>query len=486
MIVGGAQTIQHGLGLKYFTPFCSGRFSYDAAAGAWTTDAAVPQIINGNTTISVDPVGGNDQTANGPFQTIRRLNEWWTGAYITAVLTVQILGDIPNTDDPLNISLIGRFQGNGGINIQGTPQVVHSGTLTSGTIAINAIAPGGGQRQIVSDTATIPTNGFSAFEGGFQLVVTSGANAQNRIWVVNHIPGGPRANASAPVNPNGVRSNISTGDTYVIQRGSFLSMGAATTPPTSSGVIQFFDISFQGTSLSDFAYILNTFFSITFRRCSWAGGFVNPIGAPGGSPNTIEFIDCYVPLGNGEVLPNSSYMVAGVLIINSILLAGNYSFSDDTYVTGGGLVITAGVLIFVFANSGAGIQLQDCTNNGAIVVEETSTTLGTGFRASFGSGGVGQLWGNGNTGYGLVLLIGANLEVSSVFVPTVTGALGDIGAILPNQFPIPVATAQPYSLVGGNYGTAQTLNWANFANPAIFNFSAHKPQSGISLIGGTP
>jgi hypothetical protein len=364
------------------------------------------------------------------------------------------------SDDPSGISpQWDTFSGE--LTFLSTPQVLHTGgTLNAGTTAINPPAGGGGQRQTAhtSDLGTFAPYLPDTVSAKFITDTVTGA----RSWIVS---GAATASVSPPTLTEGTTQGALTiGDGYTISRGSILAVNC-TAPQVAT---------FQGFALSEcFGNEISLVQCSISDRDSTSGTF-------------IDCVDCYVNNIQGEFSFD-----AGVWIVGNFDFSPIVTIQNDTYVTGRQVIlgeanIQAIQIIgrgnFSPPTYGYGAQFQDMVTSQAIAVYQ-DTQLRT-----FGTlgGAEGLLWGNGNTGIGM--LFGANTYASKDVPPTVTGADGDFGFLEPSGT-VQVARAwveatASWTDPGAPPSRATTwANWATAIGGGGFGFAAQDVSANVALIG---
>ena len=403
-------------------------------------------------------------TAQEPLLTIAGLNTRLAFASITAAVTITILGDVKPGDAALNIATV-SLTSTGSLTFQGTPQVVHTGTLTGATTAIN---PAAQQRQILADTA-LGVNGWAPFEG-LMLRVVSGPNAGTVCNVVSHIAGTSNANADRPITLDATPGTITSGDHYEIASGSRLNVLSANAVNAIATVgVSFVDFTF----VEGFAANMDGV-SFVFR-CTTALPVHN-------STEFCSFVACYLSGGIVGAGVTLSFAAGTVSIPTNRQIAAHIEFTADTYVTGVGLPIGPDGYQNVLVNDEdgtGGVQVQDTTNPlGAIIVEAGGQLLGSGRNH-------GLIWGNGNTGAGMVAGPGATIEVGPE-PPTVTGAVGDFGFTAPETSTI-IMVARAWNDTSGVYTANVATTWANFLaaiGSAGLGGQAHSLMTNAHIIQG--
>jgi hypothetical protein len=365
----------------------------------------------------------------------------------------------------------------GSLTFQGSRVVLHSGgTINTGTIALNATAPGGGQRQTVhvSDLSTfapyIPT--LLGGTGNFPCRLLDNVTGDG-VWLVSGVE---TASATQPVDNDGNVGSIVIGNGYQISRGSILGL-ASTGSPVMNGPLIFYDFDFaMGTVGPNINTSEVSTFNVNMFRCS----FQDTLQMSG------EFIDCVFMSGlSGSI---SIFLFSGLYIPDGTTgsSAGYISMGDNIYIAQPTVdnIFTVGSTIiqhlFIFTDEGfdGGAQIQDSIANGIFISSGSSFTCET------------LLWGNGNAGVGVSVDISSQVSIGTHYTfPTITGATGDFGFIPPaDSATILVARAWDdstgaYTEAGGPATRATT--WTNLAAPigsGGFAGQAHYNECGSCLV----
>lgn len=450
------------------------------ATGATGPSAAQPL---GLTALFIDPSNSSGHasdsnsgaSSSAPILTTAHLNTLLAFRALTANTTVTYM-----SDDSGSVALdygtlsLGSFA----FNINGTPQVVHTGgTINAGTIAINPTASGGGQRQVVhtSDLSTFAPYVWTGNGGSgahpFLLVDLTGGNSGTAAWIVSAAtPASP--SMSRPITSAQQPGAFTIGDSYQIQRGSVLNIANCRPYANADGSVNVQNFAFGATHIGSCG--------ANYFQCSWEA----QVTAGGLTTN------CYIGIGAAEFTPMGYLAVSSGVYISTEddFVSSLFGIGGDAYVTGYGLIISgaayADVFVFVgYPGIGAGIQLQDTTSTfGALNVQGTLATV-------FFSSDVDDstFWGNGNAGAGVILNPGAQLVVSDEVPPSVTGTGGDF-AFQTTAGPVKVARAWndatgAYTEAGGPPTRATT--WANFAaaiGSGGFAFQAHDVASSANIV----
>ena len=425
-------------------------------------------VYSSPTTLVVDPTNTtgkasdtNPGTALLPWLTVARLNQALAGATIEAAVVVALLGDELSSDALLNLSTTTVTTAIGGnLNFVGTAQVLHSGTLTSGTTTFN---PATNQREIAEDT-TLGSNGFLPFEKSFLSDLTGG-NAGAVLTIASHVASTARANCSVPTDLNQDTRAIASGDAYQIFRGSKLKVGRAVpTTDDPSG--------FEATRFTNFDFIDTT------------GGTANEALVPaflGGNFFCCRFFDPLQAIGVAELtncaligqlessqLPILTYSPASLSIVFGGLLIGGFGgiwgvteVTGNCYCTGQAFAIEQDRPEVILGN----VQFQDCTDSeghGALHIEQGADVDARDV----------ALWGNGNQGVGVYLFPNCTFRSGAPGV-TLTGTSGDFtyGAN---------PTAPSYTWNGSAYTGPITNTWAHL----IANVNLHDLAGNTHLFYG--
>jgi len=365
-----------------------------------------------------------------------------------------------------------------------TPVVVHiGGTLDAGTIAINPLAPGGGQRQTVhtSDIANFTPYVLAVAQASgaatipvrvVDMATTAGA------WIARGV-GSPTASVTRPILPDGVTFGALTiGDGYRLTRPGTLKLASVTPPHSSGGTLTFNDCSFVIGSVGPRVAGSFSTDAVNYNRCA----FLDAVFVGG---NFNDCVWCNGVQGNSVIDMNAGLMIPNA---NTDQLVGVINFANDTYITGivSGLLVGGTYIQSIAVLHGSehftGIQVHDnpASFAGGILAYEGCTFL---------LGGL--VWGNGNHAYGILVGAGAVIPVptSAGLVPSVTGSSGDFAFIIPNGTTDNHARAWDdavgaYTEAGGPMTRVTT--WANFVatiGAGGFGFQAHYVASESAVIG---
>jgi hypothetical protein len=427
------------------------------------------------TTFFIDPSNStgfandaNPGTALLPILTTAHLNALLFLKKLVAGTTITYMSDdLSSVGLDLSTLDLGEFN----LDFLGTPVVVHTGgNLNAGTITINPVAAGGGQRQTAHTTDLVSFAPFiftvlgGASPGPRRLVDTvTGAGA----WIVSGVA---TASMTRPVAPDGSAGALTIGDAYRIQRGSILELDSSSAPSSSGGVVSFSDFEFIAESVGPISLTNAIGSGVAYNRCAFLGQL-----STGGN-----FSDCAICAGTSGSY--TAIFSAGLWIPDSSvdIQTGIIAASGDIYVTGPtlrNLVIGTGFVqaMWVFTGIGAGLQVQDSTDDGLTVRQ------GGGLLCDV------LIWGRGNTGYGLKIGTTTSTTIGAVATPpSITGALGDFAFEAQS---VAVAVARAWNDTTGAYTEAggpatRATTWANFV-AAIggggFDHQAHCVQSGSTL-----
>jgi hypothetical protein len=463
------QTILNGFGTSISVAISGSgvQLTFDQNLGGWIPQMCVclaPQQITTPSTVVVDPINGNDATASGPFKTVARLNAYLAGAKVsgTDVLTVQFTSSPPATDEefaPIGLNFIDGAT----MLVMATPTIVHTGTLTAGTTALN---PPTNTRETLVDSAL-------ASWAPYQYLLVRDTTQDSSTWIAL----APSANtatvgqpATNPVTPNTFASPsiMTAGDSYQIETRVTIALGTwlvyANDPVNVEDTVIFQDLNIAADC---FMFMVDENDFYLFRRCA----FFTEFGFDGASPITCENCAFLGPIGSG--LP--AFLGAGQLYANFGLMVTNgeefaqplvnVKFGGHCYVTGFGLAANGASSVEVTT----GLQVQDTTGLDAAI------------NGPFDSAG-SVVWGSGNAGAGIAVS-------SPVFVATtntyVTGAAGDF--IMATTFGGFANVAFAFNIATGAYISPPiACSWANlFApTPAGFGGGAHRPENNSHIMAG--
>jgi len=411
--------------------------------------------------------GYDGLTSSTPILTIAELNRRYRGRTINVPTTVTIMSNILSGDDPLNLSTI-TITPSGTLLFAGTPQIKYSGTLTSGTIAIN---PLGNQRQVLEDTAL----GATGWDGYVGDIITSLTADGYEAWVVklDGVASADKAFASRAYNYNaGTIGGYHSGDTYQISIGSDMRLGNISPKALtvlnftqSSGQLNFQDFNFVSTSSVSIPTFIDNI-GMIFIRCKFGDPLVFSAGS---CATTLE--NCYVgnfpipPSGNfsdqgiQSVAPEGFQFEAGVYQSYQSDFCAYLALTNDVYVTGWGIevgpsnIITLGVEGGNQTGNDGGAQFQDCLSS-AITLSSSNATLG-----AYEPLQTILAWGTGNDGYGVLVGQGVNCFVGPSIV---TGAMGDFAFNTTNNGII--STARAWDETSGTWTTPIATTWTNLSS----------------------
>lgn len=395
----------------------------------------------------------NGLTATSPIMSTGELNKRLFERDVQVASVINYMSDDPKNEGlDLSTTSIG-LAAPGSLTFQGTVQIAHTGgILDPGTVDINPMAAGGGQRQTAHTTditdfgpyVVTELNGTSNYPERLVDTVTD-----NGAWIVS---GSSTASMSRPVNAAGTGVGpITVGNAYKIQRGSLLSLayGAVT---IGNGTLAFNDFTFDANSTGPrvFDSISPT---VSYLRC----GFLAPLVVGG------VFTDCYLTSGMQGCF--IATILAGVLLTNpNDDQSGNVMFSADTYVTGGSIfqcgqgfyqnIFIEGDQLGLGYNDN-GLQVQDLT------VVDQGDLPGLWLQQGGSLSIYSLLWGNGNADVGLLIEAGTAIVLSGFVVPNITGVNGDFafngGGVTERH------TAQAWN--GTAFTAPIACTWANFSTP---------------------
>jgi hypothetical protein len=410
-------------------------------------------------------------TATTPIRTTLELNSRLFERNIQGTCLITYMSD-DNGTVSLDLSTVAvGIDGAASLTFQGTRQILHTGgTFNAGTITINPLAPGGGQRQTAhtTDIANFAPFVFPSAQAGGTATFPARINdlaTGSGAWIASGVASAT-ASVTRPIsNADGVTPGALTiSDNYTITRPSILQLAGV--PPFTSGAA-------GGTlTFNDFVFPIGSVgprdqgafsASITFyTRCA----FLGPVFY-GGTYN-----DCAWMSGTqGNYIANVN---AGIWVPNlqTDQTVGVINVFSDTYVTGinGSLTIGQAFVENIFIASG--IQVHDITGPGIVVLQGATALINS------------IVWGNGNS-YGMQIGAGASIIVPHTpanLLPSITGTLGDfafqnVGAtgVVTTAATWDDATVTPTA-------HPQVTSWANFSNPAIYNLQAHLLSTGASII----
>lgn len=425
-------------------------------------------VYSSPTTLVVDPQNStgkandsNPGTALLPWLTITRLNQALAGATVQAAVVIAILGDELPSDALLNLSTTTVTVSKGGnLNFVGTPQVLHSGTLTSGT---QTAVPSANTRELAEDTA-LGANGFLPYEKCFLSDLT-GPNAGAVLTIASHVASTAKANCSLPTDLNLSSRAIASGDSYQIFRGSKLLVGKATPitdDPSGFSVTRFSNFDFLDTTGgTGNVALIPAFLGGNFFCCrSFAPFQVTNIGEAANCALIGELEGAQVPLLNYS---NDSLLIifGGLLIGGFDGVFGELEVTGNCYCTGQAFAIEQANPIVLLGN----VQFQDCTDSedhGALHIEQGANVD---VRDA-------NLWGNGNQGVGVYFFPNCTFRSGAPGV-SLTGAAGDFtyGAN---------PTASSYTWNGSAYTGPITNTWAHL----VANVNLHDLAGNTHLFYG--
>lgn len=388
------------------------------------------------TTIVLDPIGGNDNNPGGPYKTVAKVNSVLASSTISAAVTVSVLstpggGDVAFA--PQNVNLIDPA---GSLTVTGTSGITsaHSGTLTSGTVAID---PSTGTRQTVEATAL---TSFSPYRYQYLRDITTGAGA----WLMNprtgHLCDTTRP---ATVSSSPVEGSFASGNSYVIENRVTLNVTAPDVRNNTTATQ--FGCTFVDLNVGGFPVFYDINVGYYAIRCTFPSAF--GYDSAGGRP---LLTDCLLnaPVGGATQAyltndPSATMAMAFGGIVTTGAELGSLSLTESVYVTGVGLILQQGSSLIVADQAGA--QFQDCTSADAAIRVELPGVL---------DARGGTLWGTGNTGAGVQIGFGAMAFVSSTdpVQTSLTGTGGDFTFRLANGTSDNVAT----TFVNGSHAYTAT------------------------------
>jgi hypothetical protein len=428
----------------------------------------VGPVITVPTTLAVDPTAGNDSNSGSvasPWKTIAKLNSYLRGGIISALLTIEIGYGYPGTDQlfsPVAVTLIGA----GGIVVGPLSQtIVHSGTLTGGTTAIN---PSAQQRQVLEDTA-LGGGGWTPYLN-MRVTDTTGGNAGTGCFVMK-VLAADKSDCTQPCTAAGSYGTMVSGDSYNIVSNPTLGVGFldivwnAPSGP-ANGVI------FKDLVISGFPVAQDDNVGYLFQRCI----FQSTLGYSVGGTVSPTCLDCLLGTTGTSFVGFAPITISfGGFITSGTETSTQLTLSGNVYVTGVQLALQGPVptiLVGTAGTAGNGAQFQDCTLGGT----EGALVVGAALFNTIGA----LTWGNGNAGFGVNIDPGGKFLFSQSLPPTVTGTSGDVAMVDATGSPVAFASAWVPSANG--YGPLSALSWATLAS-STFGYGAHQPETDAHLVG---
>jgi len=451
-------------------------------------------IISAAVTITVDPVNGNDANPfPGPWKTIAKLNSYLTGAIVENVrVGINVLSSpSPSSDEhfaPQNV----LFKGQSAIIIVTGPiTVVHTGTLTASTTAIN---PSTQTRNTVDDTVlgswasyvhmrvtdlsqTEPTVSPAPINGGHLgawLVHSSGTTCDTSQTFFPGNDGNLTGSAvtqspyASPWSPSPFWSGgvqFASGDSYQIEQRVTLYVDKPTGTSTygnNIAMFQFVDLNLNGSL--DFSGA-----SIYALRCYIQGNFTF-------AELTPYLTDCLLNGWFTYDLGNSVSMEGGALIGSftqgSVLLTGY-----NEYITGSGLTIgynsapDAGPGAWLNMLTNGWVQVQDCTGTGigaCIYLSEWSKMWAA----------YSIFWGTNNTAPTLGLDVGSQALINQWKVQNSSGQ----DWLFFDQFSNSLTTSYRWNKASGTFGPTYSNTWFELSYVNALNGTAFSPGTGAYLL----
>jgi hypothetical protein len=410
----------------------------------------------------------NVPPGSGPVLTVGHINNLTFLTFMTANTTIHQMSDAPDVDLLLDTLAYNDFL----LTILGS--FVQSATAT--VISVTNVNELGNQREVI-ELNIDPTPFVLTQLGGtsgttlYKMVVSGGANLGTSCRIVS-VAGTNTANCTSPVTTSQTRGLISPGDTVTIGRGVTLSLGA----------------------------------DIATNLLQVIGCTITATGA--NSADSYQFLDCDLPNG---FQANASFVNCGVVGLFCYLASfqfglyvsqydpgfGAYDESQfldlasGVYVTGYGLLIDPNYghscVSFGDFDGGVGAGFFDCTSPIAALIANVHVSA-----AGQGPRGLQSLiWGSGNAGVGIAVGPGASVTVpAGSEAPIIEGTAGAFGFIGQNGGAL-VTVARAWNDATGAYTEAggvatRTTTWAHLAASIAaggFNFNAHNPATGASVVG---
>jgi hypothetical protein len=408
-----------------------------------------PSNVTGNAT----DAGPGDLAA--PLLTVGELNRRLVQAPLDAIAyTITFLSDELGGD--VQIDTFGVRGRDFELDFVGTPTVLHTGTLTAGTIVMNPAAAAGGQSTILDDTV-LGAGGWAPFVGKL-LRVTAGPRAGQACWIT-HSNAGTTAVGSAPMLDAVLASGPQSGDAYEIVTGTVAQFGSlATTNASGFPLIQFAD--FDASAASGVINATGVGF-IGFLRC-----FMNVTES--GSEGT-ELDNCWA---GDFIFADSLFVQGGAFMPRSPDGLGVVAMTLGDHALVGTVLIVSNAAVGVLSlGVSVGVQFQNCPGGAAMSVTE-------GLNVSLSSA---RVWGKNNAPGGAAVAVHASASLT-IAVPTVTGPTADwvLGAS--------GLEARAWDTVAGAYtAPIAARTWAALANTVIgggFGNGAHNPNFDIHLMSG--
>jgi hypothetical protein len=455
-------------------------------------------IVTPNLSFFVDPSnvsghasdGYDGLTSSTPILTITEFNRRYRHRLINTATIVTFMSNVLSGDSSLDLSTV-TLTSTGTLLFAGTPQVKHTGTLTSGTISINPLT---NQRQILEDTG-LGVNGWDGYVGD---IITNNVDGYDA-WIVkvDGISSNDKAFASRGYNYSAITiGGYNSGDTYQVSTGSDMKIGnispkivLSSSFTVGSGQVTFQDFNFLSSNAVTAPIIIDDV-GMYFIRCKFGDPFVSTAGSSlttlhncyignngAGAPSNINSL-----LGFQSTSPGGIQMNAGVWQSYAGDFATYIALQFDVYVTGWGVSVDRATIIDLVIQGldvigfDGGAQFQDCINPASAIDVSLSNGLGsTGATSSF------FVWGSGNLGYGIT--INGGVTVTTGNTNLLTGTLGDF-AFATNTGR--VTTGRAWDETGAVWTSSRSTTWTNFSSSIAgggFNYNAHNVATNSAIIG---
>jgi hypothetical protein len=415
----------------------------------------------------------NTPPGTGPILTTSHLNDLLFFKSLTGATTIHYMSpDVGSIDLDYSTVSLEAFN----LNFTGTPQPLHTAVLDAGTIVMNPAAASGGQRQTAHSGVLDFTPWVFAGGQAGQGTATDGCYVKDlgtasTAWLMSLTIGVATPSLSQPVSSIAFGpGSVASGDPFQVVQGSALSLVAQTPPVSSGGIVAFTDFAFGVTSQGANG--------ATYLRCS----FSNPAGL------SVDgtFQNCFVGAGFFATtgVGGSQIDAGGIIVTPNDIYPAQLLFASGVYVTGTTLVVNTATypgLELSDGFGGGGMQLQNMSGGvtGGALIVNISTNLDPAL-----------IWGNGNSGFGVLLQPGATALVSRTAgkIPSVTGVSGDFA----------FATIGGNTTVGRAFDNStgaytepgavatRSTTWAHFAaalGAGGFNFGAHWPETNAHING---
>jgi hypothetical protein len=432
------------------------------------------------TTITIDPIAGNDEGNGTVGAPLRNIAEFWrrlrdgtpSGAYTVSFLSAPLATDLSM---PVRVNFT-----NAQITVNGGRTAARSSSLTAGTAVQNSAGANGGTATVGVDSTVVSWTA----DVGRLLRITSGADTNNSAWVMKDtnpvLANSARLSATRTLaSPGGnAVATIASGDAYAVEDPWGLRFGPHDFLAGSGGSsLTYNDFNVNGQSTIEFVGLRGAgggSMTVTFNRCRM--GF----GATGSIPRACGGLifncnQCYcslvAPLSVEFAAPitiNGSPIVGGAGNLN----AGAYTLTNDTYVQA-----SSGQNGLTISGTGRAVQLGPSfsTTIGVAVFDGAVANMFVGRGAIvFASGRVwGQTGGANATGWFQAS------GVSTIFgngVQSVTGTNGG-GDFKLGQGQ---TTYRFWNEAGAVYSAAIACTWTN-----LFNVVTTPPVSAFDVQTGS-